>query len=791
MVQPAYPFDIEKANDLERLLEIAVAKGDKEMAIKIDREMQAMEQEVAGISTARPVEEGLKESTKPIGSPTGVVNPFVGRYGVGENAPESIAGSNKEMEDLLKSAPLSKVKAGKLNEIGSAPELGEFSFDALKRSLAANLIYNDAELAIALQKSVPGSRVLQDEEGKAIIEFPSGQYAINKPGLSGQDLAKFATRIAAFTPAGRGLTGIGVNTLTKLGSRAGATEAALQGVESGLGGEFNPGDVAAATAAAPAGQIVGEKVIAPVIRAGTEAVKSAFRGGEAGRKTLQEAITDFAEIDKVPTLGEGTGEGVIQGIETLSSKLLGGGPIRESLNKTSTQMQKRLAEIADDISPVKGDVETGRVVQKGIDDFIIRFQNKSGELWKDLYKKIPKESNVKIDSTVGALRNMLGDDSIAKVLNNPTLKSLADAVDEAIGPVMTKAPKASTALTPKDASYTVGLTGVDKRTVARTLSEATTTKLGSEAVPLRNVITGQPIKKETIEFSELLGLRSMIGRKLSDSDLISDVPKAELKRVYAAITKDVERIAKENDAAGLFKRANTYTRAGHTRVDDFLDRVANKVDLNKVFAAASKGGDGVQSLNAVKRSLKPEEWEAVAANVIRKLGRATSGNQDDLGQAFSVPKFLTDWDKLGQAKKVLFSGSKELNEYSSNLDRVARVANRFKNDIGAMANPSGTGQFMANVGVVSGGAASLASGNMPAFGLIIAGVAANHGAAKLMTNPKFVNWLARGTATKNWPAHIARLSAVAKSQGLEEEVAELTATLEQWSQQASQTTEPQ
>ena len=87
-----------------------------------------------------------------------------------------------------------------------------------------------------------------------------------------------------------------------------------------------------------------------------------------------------------------------------------------------------------------------------------------------------------------------------------------------------------------------------------------------------------------------------------------------------------------------------------------------------------------------------------------------------------------------------------------------------------------------NVALIGGGAGTLATGlmtgNMIPFGLIAGGIAANHGAAKLMASPRFVNWLAQSTKPKiNLPAHIAKLSAIANAEGLNEEIDELLETL--------------
>ena len=547
----------------------------------------------------------------------------------------------------------------------------------------------------------------------------------------GQLLRSAAQRLPAFVQgesAGRGI-------VRQLGSSTPRQDAVI-GVQTGtgmaLGGEA--GESIGGDQGRQVGELVGglagPAVMSLARPAAVETTKRLFRGDEGGRKNLVSAISDFAKIGTTPTLGQGTGDGFRQGMENLSGRILGGGPIRNAINRTNTAMQKRLADISDDLSTVRGDVEVGRVMQRGIsgeDGFVQRFIAKSGDLWSKVDGKIGTNTQSDMANTRRVLGELVRDDSFASVLNNPKLSQLKSVFDDVLGD-----------------------------------------------------------SGATVPYSDLKALRSSIGQRISGNDLISDVPRAELKRVHAALSDDTRAVAEQAGALTSFTRANNYTRSGHKRLGDFVERVTNKVDLAKVYSAVARGGEGTQSLNAIKRSLKPNEWEAVVSNVVRNLGKSTAGRQDDIGQEFSTSKFLTDWNKLGSSKKVLFSGSEKLNKYSENLDKIASAANRFKEAAQSMENPSGTGQFFANVGLIGGAGGAVASGNLPAFGWIVSGVAANNGAARLMTNPGFVRWLAKSTEVKSFPLHLAGLTSLAKSEGIEKEIEELTGVLLQAPQETSQ-----
>lgn len=128
----------------------------------------------------------------------------------------------------------------KLQNVGSAPELNAFSTDALRAGVA-QLFGSDASQEQVLQSM--GATLSQDEKGNAIVNLPSGSYALNKPGLSPQDVTSFLANALAFTPASRAGSVLGA------AAKSGATDLALQGATQAVGGEdINPLQVAASAA---------------------------------------------------------------------------------------------------------------------------------------------------------------------------------------------------------------------------------------------------------------------------------------------------------------------------------------------------------------------------------------------------------------------------------------------------------------------------------------------------------------------------------------------------------------
>lgn len=119
-----------------------------------------------------------------------------------------------------------------LPEVGAAPELNQLSVPAFKASLGL-LSTGDTKSLKGILSSQFGEDVSfrEDDKGNSIIDLPSGSYALNKPGISGQDVIRSVFDIAAFTPAGRAVS------IPAAVGKSAATETAIGVTEQELGGE--------------------------------------------------------------------------------------------------------------------------------------------------------------------------------------------------------------------------------------------------------------------------------------------------------------------------------------------------------------------------------------------------------------------------------------------------------------------------------------------------------------------------------------------------------------------------
>ncbi len=280
-----------------------------------------------------------------------------------------------------------------------------------------------------------------------------------------------------------------------------------------------------------------------------------------------------------------------------------------------------------------------------------------------------------------------------------------------------------------------------------------------------------------IPFSALRNVRTAIGRDLA-TPMLSGSTGAQneaMKRIYGALTEDLSAAASSTsgEAAKRLATADRYTRIWSNTAKDTMQKIANFDAEERAFTFAMNGAkDGGSSLNRLRRNFTEEEWDTVAASVLNKLGDATPGMQNAAGDAFSINTFLTNWNRLSpEAKTALFGGKRyaaqreALEKLTGLMDRIKSVSrfNNFSNTAGAMQ----TQLLLTGLGGATG---YIYTGNYTGA---LAGVGAAltpRMAAKLITNPRFVEWLAEPLATNSAgkgvsaASHISKLAVIAKEE---------------------------
>lgn len=438
----------------------------------------------------------------------------------------------------------------------------------------------------------------------------------------------------------------------------------------------------------------------------TGGVRSLVRGGEAGRQHLVHNLESFNRAGVNPTVGQATGRTANQALENIIAKTPGGiSRMAAKARASSEQMGRNIANLADNLARNTDVEQAGRTLERGIESFAKRFQTKANSLYSIVDNFIEPTAKVEVTNTARALKQLNapieGAENLSGILANPKIGRMGEAFAD-------------------DAA--------------------------------EGVLPYQAIKD----------LRSQVGRMLSSSELVSDAPKADLKQIYAALSQDMEAAARRAGpkAMNAFTRANNYYKSGLERIEGTLQRIANRATPEDVYKAATRGKEGASTIRKVRRSLKPEEWDVVASTMLKQLGKARAGSQNAAGDAFSPETFLTNWNNLApEARGAIFGGTR-YKQMARDLDAIAETASHIREASRVMSNPSGTAGQALSQFIQGGSVVGAMTGNWEIPIAFAALATVNNGAARLMTNPRFVRWLAGATKMQGerLPGHVARLS---------------------------------
>lgn len=496
--------------------------------------------------------------------------------------------------------------------------------------------------------------------------------------------------------ASRALVGTGLT--AGAGLAAGAPQLAAQPLMQAASTLAGSG---AQTAAQQAGKGEGAQALAALAGAAgvgaagasPMAVRRIFRGGEAGRQTVIDNLDAFATAGTTPTVGQATEKRLPRAIESLLSRLPGGaGVMAKKAQNEASDIGTALQGMADNLAPKTNPTTAGRAIERGITGsggFVDRFKSKTRELYDAVDQYMPGDTPVPLKATQSFLAKVSaptkGAEKTSAILSNPKLGAIGEALD-------------------------VDLTA------------------NNGALP----------------YAAAKSLRTRVGEMIANAGITSDVPRGELKQLYGALSQDIRnQAAKDPKAYAAANRAENYYRAGMDRLDKVESVVDRAGGTEKIFQAATAGTrEGATTLRSVMQSLKPDEARMVSSAVVRRLGRANPGSQNDVGDAFSTETFLTNWNGLSkEAKSALFDrlGPK----VRADMDHVARVASNLRDGSKVFRNTSGTSDATAQIAAAGSALTALLTGNMGALALLGGTVAGSNLAARGMTSPTFVRWLAQ------------------------------------------------
>ncbi len=655
---------------------------------------------------------------------------------------------------------------------GAGSLLGALGGDAFN-----NYVVNPVARAVGAQEARP----YRDELGALAdtLGLPKAQTSGDR--VLG-DIGEALTGTALTLGGGGALTaGRPVASLAPtLGERVGTfltAQPALQ-VASTLGGsaaasgtrEAGGGPVAQAIAGIAGGLAPGvvprlpTSGVVPAVAA--NATRRALRGGDAA--AVKQTLGDFAEAGVQPSMGQATGNRVLQAAETFLGSVPGSaGVIDRFAQRQAGQFGSRIDEIASSLAPGGQAVDpemAGLAIRQGIagpGGFKEMSRAESNALYQALDELIPQDTRVDISNVQAALRDLNqaipGAPSTSRLFQNARLGSIEGGlIDDTQGvqalltqPGMQEQADAYRTYLQAQAR-SVEMENARRKSLGMTVMEPVPT---ADQIEQNVMATLGNMTDSKLPYEALQKLRSLVGREIDNANFGSDVPRSMWRPVYAALSRDMEEAVK---ATGNPKAAEALTNANqyHSRYVDQLeniDSIIGKRDGEAAYLAAVSGAkDGPTRIRSIMQALPDEQKKIVSSAFIRRMGRALGNQQNDENNVFSMSTFLTNYANTSpEARKVLFGSYGP--EFERNMQTIAKATSRIREGSKVFANPSGTSSRDALIGQLAttgaGAGTALAMGNAGAAFITLASSLGSsafaNGLAKAMTSPKYVNWLAR------------------------------------------------
>lgn len=280
------------------------------------------------------------------------------------------------------------------------------------------------------------------------------------------------------------------------------------------------------------------------------------------------------------------------------------------------------------------------------------------------------------------------------------------------------------------------------------------------------------LARGTVSVAGMRNMRTVLRDQFIKDGLRGSDIERRVGHVLDAASDDVTnglRASGNDQAATLYARADAAWRDRVNTIDTVIKPLIGTPDKPKSgeqvikMLTADLQGNNARAVRFL-RALPPDEQADTRASIIGALGRRTAGAQNAEGDGFSLPMFLTHWNRIGESAKAAYFGP----EARAALNDLARVAQGSK-EASAFANKSNTG----------GVGAALMTGitALPSLGST---VATQYGLGRLLASPRFARWLARAPRTQLAPhAYLDRLSRIARAEpAIANEVLQLQQRLE-------------
>ena len=439
------------------------------------------------------------------------------------------------------------------------------------------------------------------------------------------------------------------------------------------------------------------------------------RGGAEGQAAMQGRLADAAASGTTLDAGQASGSHLLQYLAGMSSKLWGGAPVNKLAAEQTGHIGNRVQSIVDHLSGGNevSPTAAGNAITQGVGN-----TRTPGTAFGNM-RAAEKAAYQKVDDLIPA-------DAMFDASN--TMQT-AHGIGTQTGVVPVPAQAKS----------------IRQNLIAKT--EANSRPTGFEAMG-----GDQPQPPPQLSYADLRALKTELGNSIDWGFSPADpVANGKLKALHSAVKADLTKGAMGHspEAAAAQSTADQLYGANQQVRDSLAPIIEAKGGPEAVFKAATNGTkEGATKIGQVMSAINPDQQNIVRGTILDRIGRATPGNQNAEGNAFSANTFLTNWSKLDPAAKdALFGASGTSGSLRSSLDSLTNTISNIRSGT-KLRNPSGTGEAVGHYGgaiALFEGLRETLAGHPTALVSTTAGIALNNLLARALTNPKTVAWLAKST----------------------------------------------
>ncbi len=276
-----------------------------------------------------------------------------------------------------------------------------------------------------------------------------------------------------------------------------------------------------------------------------------------------------------------------------------------------------------------------------------------------------------------------------------------------------------------------------------------------------------------IPYSELAKIRSALGKTIGEKSQVGpgDIGLAEAKKLYEAITLDMQEMAKRqgDEALAAWEAANDFYRVGKKTTDEVIYPTMTTrggkewlppEDVQRRMAGlAARDPDGLAKMQT-SGVLSQDDMGRVGAGILDDLGQGTPGSAAVIEDRLSPARIPAQ-----TSSKVIHEESKDVlfNMTSREILEDLRVLGGAVKQTDELVNRSGTGNMNVISGALSAAGTAIATQDPATIGAaVLATYVLPYLGSKGLQSKPFINWVTKGSKSgtgKEWVRAGARMAA--------------------------------